>query len=354
MAKIFDFVNAKALGAYWTEATENSMPYLGETLFPARRQAGLDLSWIKGKGGLPVALKPSAFDAKATIRDRIGVTKIETEMPFFREAMRIGEKERQELLKLQNAGDQYLMPLIERIFDDSKALVDGALVQAERQRMQLLAYGSINIAANGVNYEYAYADNDWNTNNKTTLTSDNLWSAVSTADPIVDIRTAQKAVERRTGTKPTRAICNDTVWTYLLENSKIKTAINGVTNASIAITDAQLENYLLTQLGLSVSVYTKKYQDEAGVTKDFYPTTRFTLLPATTLGNTYFGTTPEEADLMGANNTRANVSVVNNGVAITTLKEEHPVNVETIVSEIVLPSFERMDEVHVLVVASES
>ena len=74
-----------ALGANWTEAASNRIPYLGEGLFPARKQAGLDLKWIKGSKGIPVSLMPSAFDAKATFRDRIGVEKLRTEMPVFRE-----------------------------------------------------------------------------------------------------------------------------------------------------------------------------------------------------------------------------------------------------------------------------
>ena len=61
---IFDMVNAKEIANYWTEASENRVPYLGATLFPARKQLGLDLSWIKGAQGLPVALTPSAFDVK--------------------------------------------------------------------------------------------------------------------------------------------------------------------------------------------------------------------------------------------------------------------------------------------------
>ena len=60
------------------------------------------------------------------------------------------------------------------------------------------------------------------------------------------------------------------------------------------------------------------------------------------LGDTYLGTTPEEADLMGGG--KADVAVVNNGIALTQILEEHPVNLFTFASEIVLPSFERMDE----------
>ena len=48
---------------------------------------------------------------------------------------------------------------------------------------------------------------------------------------------------------------------------------------------------------------------------------------------------------------QANVSIINTGLAITQIIQPHPVNIETIASEIVLPSYERMDEVGVLKVA---
>ena len=70
------------------------------------------------------------------------------------------------------------------------------------------------------------------------------------------------------------------------------------------------------------------------------------LIPDGALGGTWYGTTPEEADLRGASS--AEVSIVNTGVAITRILQEHPVNINTFASEIVLPSFERMDEVAVL------
>ena len=74
-------------------------------------------------------------------------------------------------------------------------------------------------------------------------------------------------------------------------------------------------------------------------------------IPDGALGSTWYGTTPEEADLQGASG--AEVSIVNTGVAITRILQEHPVNINTFASEIVLPSFERMDEVAVLNVLGE-
>lgn len=44
---------------------------------------------------------------------------------------------------------------------------------------------------------------------------------------------------------------------------------------------------------------------------------------------------------------------MNTGVAITRIIQEHPVNTNIFASEIVFPSFERMDEVAVLNVLGE-
>jgi hypothetical protein len=67
------------------------------------------------------------------------------------------------------------------------------------------------------------------------------------------------------------------------------------------------------------------------------------LFPAGQLGTTWFGTTPEESDLMGGK--VANVSITDVGVAVTTIEKADPVNVETKVTMICLPSFEAADSV---------
>ncbi len=91
-----DVFTAEAIAANWTETASNSIPYYGAGLFPARKKAGLDLKWIRGNKGLPVSLAPSAFDAKSTFRDRIGVSISKTQMAFFRESMLITEEDEQE------------------------------------------------------------------------------------------------------------------------------------------------------------------------------------------------------------------------------------------------------------------
>ena len=351
---IFDLVDSKPIAAYWNELESNRIPFLGEALFPAQKRVGLDLSWVKGSNGLPVALNPSAFDTKPVIRGRIGVTKVETELPFFRESMRLGEKDRQQILQyLNNANSPYLTDIIRRVYDDAANLVSGALVQPERMRMGLLVNGSINITApsakGGVSYIYDYdPQNAWRTENTATLTTTAMWSATSTANPVKDILDVKRHQRVKYGVEITRAICTTKTWGYLLQNEAIKNDMNLLNGQKIILTDGMLQQYLLQKCGITFVIYDKMYKDEAGNQQQFYPDDYVSFLPGYSLGNTFFGTTPEEADLMGGALSDASVNVVNTGIAILTKKESLPVNIITSVSEIVLPSFERMDDIYVL------
>lgn len=353
MNNVMDLVSAKALATYWNETVSNRIPYLGESLFPAKKKMGLDLAWIKGYKGLPIALKPSHFDTKATVRDRIGVKKIETEMPFFREAMTIKERDRQELLRFRENDPQNLYStIISEIFDDRAQLIEGALIQGERMRMQLLVTGGISIVANNVDYTYNYdVDGEWTRNNYKVLSGTSVWSDTQNSTPLEDLRAMQQKIVDLTGVKPTRAIMTQKTFNYLLQNKSIRIALNPLANGLNLVREAELKSLLVSELGLTVAVYDKKFKDESGATKNFYPDGYVTLLPGNTVGNTYYGTTPEEADLQSAN-FNGECNIVETGVAVTTINIPHPVNKETIVSEIVLPSFERMNEVATIKVAA--
>ena len=341
-------VAPKVIAANWTEAASNKIPYLGETLFPSKQKAGLDLKWIKGYKGLPTSLMPSAFDAKTTFRGREGIKFTETEMPFFREGFRLSEKDRQDILRIQEQGDPYMNDALSRVFDDAANLLEGALVVPERMIMQLLfAEGGdvgITIEANGVSYTYNYDPNgDWKTNNYLVVGSDYTWDKPNAADPLGDIQRAQDKIKAQGGEGVIIAMNNNTFKLFRsIKQIKDMFTINGV--AAGYLTDAMIIDVLKDALNLSgIIVYDKQYKDESGVTHKFVPDNYVSVLPAGALGNTWRGTTPEEADLMGSG--QADVVVVNNGIAIKQIVETDPVNLFTIASEIVLPSFERMNEV---------
>jgi len=343
MATIFDYVTPQELASYWEEKQSNSVPYLGKALFPAQKQMGLELRWIKGAGGLPVALTPSNFDAKATQRERIGFSEVETEMPFFRESMSIREKDRQQINMLLSGGNSAAIEqIIGNIYDDIAGLVDGAEVNAERMRMQLLSTGTIDISANRQAYKYDYNLDSGRIEN---LSGTSAWSDLDDATPIQDIQNAQEASDEPL----TRAICTRTTWNYLLQNDSIRMDMDKIGGSNIIMTDELLKSYLSQKLNLSVTVYGKKYATTVKnqSASKFFPDDVFTLIPSGTLGYTHFGTTPEESDLMSGA-TDAEVSIVNTGIAITTIKQKHPVNVMNIVSGIFLPSFESINDIYIL------
>jgi len=308
---IRDAYNSKAIALVQTEVASNKIAYLGAGLFPAKKKMGLDLKWIKTSKGLPVSLAPSNFDAVSTLRSREGFKITKTEMAFFRESMLIKEADEQEIMRVKDSTDPYAADVLSRIFDDANTLIDGANVVPERMIMQLLAPtdGSpkISIQANGV----------------------------------------LDAVEAETGERPSIMIVSRKTMDYLKQNAKIKSAIlaQNVT-ANVFMTDNRVKEIFSSELGISIIVYSKQYKKEDGTAAKFYPDGFATLIPSGALGNTWYGTTPEERTLMGSG--EADVSIVNTGVAVAVTTTNDPVHTKTTASEIVLPSYERMDSTYVI------
>jgi hypothetical protein len=335
---IFDLMRAPELAAYWDLKSKDRAPYLGEELFPTDKKLGLDLKWIKGSKGLPIALKPSAFDVAAIPRPRIGFSTLSTKMPFFKESTYIDEELRQELnMVLETENQAYIDSVMNRVFDEPTSLLEGAAARREMMRMMALTTGMISITANGQNYDYDYgvpADHK--------VTAVLSW-ATATTDIVGDIRAWQDTVEDDTGVRPTRAVCSRKTWGYLLNNDTIKKSIFVISDGQGSMSDARMKQFLMDELDLEVVVYNKRYADETGATFKYVPDDTFVLFPEGNLGNTWFGTTPEESDLMSQN--VANVAITDTGVAVTTIAKEDPVNVETKVTMICLPSFETAEQI---------
>lgn len=351
--KITDVYSAKAVALVQTEVASNRKRYIGEGLFPAKKKMGLDLKWIKTSKGLPVSLSPSNFDAVSTLRSREGFKMTETEMAFFRESRIVKETDEQEMMRVQESTDPYVQEILSRVFDDVNDLIEGARVVSERMIMQLLAPSDgspkISIQADGVTYEYNYdPKNVYKTNNFAELSGEtDKWSDVENSDPLEDVSNGLDSVEAKTGERPSVMIVSRQTMNYLKKNKKIKSAIlaQNVT-ANIFMDDARVNELFSSELGVNIIVYAKQYKNEDGVVSKFYPDGFATLIPSGALGNTWYGTTPEERTLMGSKD--ADVSIVNTGVAVAVTVSNDPVQTKTTVSEIVLPSYERMDSTYVI------
>ena len=349
---IREVYSSKAIALRHTEVASNKQPYLGLGLFPRKKKTGLDLKWIKTSKGLPVSLAPSAFDTRSTIRSREGFKMTETEMAFFKESMLIKEQDEQEIMRIQDSADPFAREVLDRIYDDAETLLEGAEVVPERMRMQLLSaedgHPGISISADGATYNYNYdPDGSYEANNFTELVGTDMWSDTVNSDPITDVMNAQDAVEAKTGTRPSILIVSKQTMNYLKQNVKVRdyTLSQNVT-ANIIMTDGRVKDTFSTELGISIIVYSKQYKDENGIVKKFYPDGMATLIPDGALGNMWYGMTPEERTLIGR--PEADVAIVDGGVAVSVTVTEDPVQTKTTVSEICLPSFERMDETYTI------
>lgn len=337
---IFDLVQSQELTAYWEELMQDEAPYPCEELFPDNKKRGISLKWIKGAKGLPVVLKTSAFDAHAIPRARIGFEKLTADMPYFKESTYIDEELRQELnLVLETGNQAYIDSVLNKVFDDEVNLLRGARASRERMRMMALTSGVVSMTANGQAFTF-----DYGVKHKSTVTTD--WENHSTADPIEDMRVAKEKILDETGAVVTRAMCDGKTWRDIRNNEKIKKAIFVLTNGAGAVSDKKLREYIMEEVEIEVLVNDKRCIDESGNAVKFMPTDTFVMFPDGTLGGTWFGTTPAESDLMSGS--VANVSITDTGVAVTTVQKADPVQVETIVSMICLPSFEAADQVYIL------
>lgn len=359
-----DAFTARAIGTAW-ESYKASLalpPYLGRSLFGVQKKMGLDLKYILGEDAIPRELKGSNFDAQAPLRDGIGFSTIEQNMPFFRESYMVTEKEEQDYMTFMSAENSDLAnQVLTRIMKNPLQLVQGANVVPERMIWQLLApvdgIPKITVAIDGDGASKAYAI-DYTVDNGVaykatnyidiTSTAANKWSASATATPIADLVAVSEQNVANHGVPISTFLMNQKTWKQLVNAEDTKKQVLGAIayNAGIYIKDADVKSFLLDNYGFTIIVYNNIYATASG-TATFIPDGVVSGIAqgVNRLGDVYYGTTPEERS---GGLTDGSLSIVETGVAINTYVTNHPINTHCVVSEIVLPSYENMNSVFVM------
>lgn len=338
-------LGATNLSGYWDTRFATKPPLAGAAIFPATKITGDQLSYFYGKQGAAKIMKLGAYDANVPMRGRIGFNAFKSDMPMFREGMMLGEKDRRDIVMLYQAGNNAdLKTYIQNIFDDRSNLILGADVSAEKMRMSALSTLSIDLVSNGVEYKATYGDAASQKGQVTTK-----WSDYADSKPIDDII----AVKKKLKLQQVVAYCSYTTFSWLLQNASIKSSMFAVMGQYMSVLSEQsLRQWIATNYGCTFVVFddiANQYTDEAGVTQQFFPDGVVTFGPVGTLGETVYGTTPEETSLwMDPNRAGVQTSIVETGVSVTTKWDADAVNMETIVSEIVLPRFTLVSYVYIL------
>jgi len=141
---------------------------------------------------------------------------------------------------------------------------------------------------------------------------------------------------------------NTNTFQYLLENAQIRNSILAQNlTATIEVDDDTVISVVQKRTKLTIVLYDKMYMDEAENEHYFYPDNKVTLLPDGKLGNTWFGTTPEERTARQV--TDVDVTTYGTGITVATKVEYGPpMKMSVFASEVVLPSYENMDSTFVL------
>ncbi|EMU52265.1 MAG: major capsid protein [Clostridioides difficile] len=342
--KLQDFINSQAIALYMKELpTEDT---IDRTLFPDKKVTGTKLEQAKGAKQKSVALRQSTFDVAAKMRAlNAKVTVKSTEIPFFKEAIGIDETTRREIMNAINANNQNLVDaVLDQVYDGQANLIKGAEIVAKKMRASVIQNGKLcfTSADGDIVVDYGVPSN-----HKVTLTSDDKWN-VATADIVGDIRAYQKTMTDDHYAKPNILLCTETTFdNTFVKNSDITAAIrNSNLNTSLILSQANYIQFAKEVLGLQIVFLedTTYIPAEGEDPISYYDNGKITLMSGTTLGNTIYGTTPEEFDKQSGSG-KLDTTIVGKGTAVTTMVKEDPVTVDTKVSVMPIVSFERADEV---------
>lgn len=333
-------INSAELSTYWNDTNLSRANLLGDMLFPAIKTNSLTIDSIKGASGIPKILKLSTFDAHVIPRPQEVFNIEQYQMPFFKESKYIDEVLRRELLILLSTGRKAsAQNTLLRIYNQSIELLAAAAFARERMRMQLITTGIIALKSNGVEVTYDYG---LSADQKIALTKP--WDS-DDIKPLQEIQKAINLMQTKSGASMAYIVMNQTTLLKIMDNKSVKSSANPL-NPEAFIGLEESKNLFRRMFGTQVIVYDKSYKEQDGTTGKYIPDNIVVILPSAPIGNTFFGATPEEIDLMSGS--YADVSIADVGVAVTTMPHRDPVNIEVKVSQITLPSFDKASEIVII------
>lgn len=343
MPNLRDYINSKNIALYIKELPVEQT--IDKTLFPDKKVTGTKLEMAKGAKKKSVALRMSTFDAATKMRAlSADLTVKSTEIPFFKEGMGIDETTRRDLQNAIGANNEnFVNALLGQVFENYADLVAGANIIAKKMRASVIQNGLLNFTSKDgdivVDYGVPAA-------HRQVLTGTGKWTDPS-ADIVGDIKRWQKAITDDQYAKPNILLLTEKTFdeTFLV-NTKITAHIkNSNLNTSLILSQANYLQFAKEVMGLTVIfLEDSTYIPSEGASPiPYYTDGKVTLMSGSSLGNTVYGTTPEEFDKQSGSS-KLDTYMVGTGTAVTTMVKEDPVTVDTKVSVMPIVSFDRADE----------
>lgn len=343
--KLQDFINSKNITLYMKELpTEQSVD---KALFPSVKQLGTTLEFAKGAKKKAVALRMSTFDVAAKSRALSASLNVEKrEIPFFKESLPLKESDRRDLINAANSNNENLVKVLAgQVFENYANLIEGANIVAKRMRCELIQKGELKITTDDGDIVVDYGVP---LGHKTSGTESPAWNLPAT-DIVTSIQKCQKAITDDGYAKPNTLLMTEKTFadTIMVNTAITKHLKSGANVKDLILNEQDYINFLKDRMGLSVvflenSTFIPAEGEEA---QPYYLDGYVTLMSGNTLGRTVYGTTPEEWDKVYGSS-KLDTDIYDLAIAITTMVKEDPVTIDTKVSQLVIPSFERADEVY--------
>ncbi|MBU5486477.1 major capsid protein [Clostridium sp. MSJ-11] len=316
-----------------------TVPMLGDILFPEKKIEDLDFKMIKGANNLPVSASIHGFDTETEIGSRDGASSSVEELALIKRKIKMDERL---IIKLNSPrSNQEEKQAISDIFNDVDNMVSSVKTRVEAMRMEAVTTGKLTINENGVK-----ATIDYGTPSEQQSLSGIDWTS-STAKILDDIYNWTDKVVANTGFTPTRALTSKSVLNLLLTNTTIRKAVFG-TNSDRVLTKDML-NQLLSSMDLpQIATYDAQYRTQNAngkyTAKRYFEDGKFVLLPDGKLGESIYGLTAEEIELRG----KSDVKIESFGNIIAEIySTKDPVARWTKAVATCLPSFPYADQIYI-------
>ncbi|WP_369118202.1 MULTISPECIES: major capsid protein [Enterococcus] len=335
MPKIDEIYNTAVVLDY-TKDVERDYT-LGDALFPETKIDDIELEFIKGGNGLPIAASVHAWDSETEIADREGFDLLKMELAPVKRKIRLNGKDS---IKLKNPRtNTELKNVLAKLFDDAAKMVESVRTRFEAMRFEAIATGKVTFDENGYKGTLDYkvpADH------KEVVAVP--WSDPA-SKPMDDLKKWQSKIKADTGTNPTRVLTSERVALLLEDHASIRLAIKG--NANQMVTRAELNTFLASKGLPVIATEDRSYRVRKGngyEQKRFFDENTLSLFPEGPLGELVYGITEEESIL----SEDSNIDMTKVGNIVTTVEfQNDPPGRWTKAAAVALPSFPVADQVFI-------
>jgi len=342
--KLQDYINSQAIALYMKDLPAEDT--IDKALFPDTHITGTKLESAKGAKKKSIALRQSTFDVAAKMRAlNAKVTVKSTEIPFFKESVGIDETTRREIMNAMNANNQNLVDaVIDQVYDGQANLIKGADVVAKKMRASVIQNGYLKFTSSDGDIIVDYGVPS---THRTALTSSDKWTDAS-ADIVGDVKAFRKSITDDHYAKPNIMLLTEATFdsTFLINTAITNHIKNSNVNTTLILGQKNYIQFAKEVLNMQVVfLEDTTYAPEEGASEiPYYEDGKITFMSGITLGETVFGTTPEEFD-KNSGSGKLDTTIVGKGIAVTTMVKADPVTVDTKVSVMPIVSFDRADEV---------